>query len=446
MLKKSLIAVVASALLLLVAGCAGNGNSANGQVKDSSTSVSENQQKVSENTEPVTLTLFMNNLISDADLQRQLFEPLKKKYPYITVVASMKDKTNTLENLITAGTPPDLFNFYVGAVGDLIDADLVEDMTPLAKKNNIDLSRFQPVILDAVRTTSNKGELFGLPRFSNTYALYYNKDIFDKFGVPYPKDGLTWDQTLEIAKKVTRTDGGIHYLGLSEDSLSRPGSSFSLSVLDPKTNKATIDNDKWRKVMQLSKAIYSIPGNIPDPPKPFPGGVTYFTQNGNLAMLASVNNLRQIEPASEKGLNWDLAQYPSFPEAMNIGGKVDVHIIGVTKTSKHKDAAMKVVDLMTSDDIQLIMVRESAVASPLINPEMQKQFGAGAAYLKGKNLQAFFKSKPAPVPPFSPYYSQANSAFTPIFNSYVLGNKDLNTTIREAEDAINKKIADITGK
>ena len=25
-------------------------------------------------------------------------------------------------------------------------------------------------------------------------AIYYNKDLFDKAGVPYPKDGWTWDR------------------------------------------------------------------------------------------------------------------------------------------------------------------------------------------------------------------------------------------------------------
>jgi multiple sugar transport system substrate-binding protein len=219
-----------------------------------------------------------------------------------------------------------------------------------------------------------------------------------------------------------------------------------LSPIDPKTNKATINTDTWRKVMQLNRDIYSIPGNIPDPPNPFPGGVKYFTEKRNLAMLASVNNLRQIEPATAEGLNWDMAQYPSFPEIMNIGGMVDAHIIGVTKTSKHKDAAMKVVELMTSDEVQLIMVRESASASPLVNPEMQKQFGAGAAYLKGKNLQAFFKSKPAPAPQFSTYIGQANGVFNPMYNDFVQGKMDLNTFIREAEDAINKKMEDVTAK
>ena len=34
-------------------------------------------------------------------------------------------------------------------------------------------------------------------------VLFYNKNIFDRFGVPYPQAPLTWREFIEIAKKVT---------------------------------------------------------------------------------------------------------------------------------------------------------------------------------------------------------------------------------------------------
>ncbi|MCC2685173.1 MAG: family 1 extracellular solute-binding protein, partial [Paenibacillaceae bacterium] len=203
--------MIALSIVLFAAGCGSGGTSSTGTGSDSGGA--DQKATVKENTEPVTLTLFMNNLISDADLQRELFDPLKKKYPYITVKPTMNGGENTIENWVTAGNPPDLFNYYVGNLGVLIQLGLVEDITPMAKQNNIDLSRFQPVMLDSVRAASDKGELYGLPRYSNTVALYYNKDIFDKFGVAYPKDGLTWDQAIDVAKKVSREDGGVKYRG-----------------------------------------------------------------------------------------------------------------------------------------------------------------------------------------------------------------------------------------
>ena len=34
-------------------------------------------------------------------------------------------------------------------------------------------------------------------------AIYYNKDLFDKAGVPYPKDGWTWEDFQDTAVKLT---------------------------------------------------------------------------------------------------------------------------------------------------------------------------------------------------------------------------------------------------
>lgn len=73
-------------------------------------------------------------------------------------------------------------------------------MKDLIKRHNIDLSRFEPSIISALEKMSGGG-LYGLPLYNDRMALYYNKDIFDKFGVPYPKDGMTWDEVIELSIK-----------------------------------------------------------------------------------------------------------------------------------------------------------------------------------------------------------------------------------------------------
>ncbi|NOU90117.1 extracellular solute-binding protein [Paenibacillus sp. LMG 31460] len=47
----------------------------------------------------------------------------------------------------------------------------------------------------------------------DTLVLYYNKDIFDKFGISYPRNGMTWDEVYDLAKKLNRTEDGISYRG-----------------------------------------------------------------------------------------------------------------------------------------------------------------------------------------------------------------------------------------
>jgi multiple sugar transport system substrate-binding protein len=47
-----------------------------------------------------------------------------------------------------------------------------------------------------------------LPKDYSPLAIYYNKTIFDEFGVDYPQDGWTWDEFLSTAQALTQdTDG-----------------------------------------------------------------------------------------------------------------------------------------------------------------------------------------------------------------------------------------------
>jgi multiple sugar transport system substrate-binding protein len=62
--------------------------------------------------------------------------------------------------------------------------------------------------------------------------MLLNKDIFNKFGVDYPQDEMAWSQTLDLAKKLTRTEGGIRYIGVSIGAPQALLRQYSLPVLD----------------------------------------------------------------------------------------------------------------------------------------------------------------------------------------------------------------------
>jgi multiple sugar transport system substrate-binding protein len=56
---------------------------------------------------------------------------------------------------------------------------------------------------------SPKEKIFALPMTLGYYVMYYNNNIFDKFGVSYPKDGMTWDDVAALAKKVSHLESGL---------------------------------------------------------------------------------------------------------------------------------------------------------------------------------------------------------------------------------------------
>jgi ABC-type glycerol-3-phosphate transport system substrate-binding protein len=91
----------------------------------------------------------------------------------------------------------------------------VYELTPFLKERRIYLDLFQPDLLEEI--TDEHGRIYGLPfgrGTTYTHALFYNADIFDKFGVPYPEDGMTWDEIIGLARQVTGKIDGIYYSGL----------------------------------------------------------------------------------------------------------------------------------------------------------------------------------------------------------------------------------------
>jgi maltose-binding protein MalE len=54
-----------------------------------------------------------------------------------------------------------------------------------------------------VQAYSTKGEFLTMPYTVESAVMYYNKDLFDKFGATYPKDGLTWNETMDLARKLS---------------------------------------------------------------------------------------------------------------------------------------------------------------------------------------------------------------------------------------------------
>ncbi|TNJ63912.1 extracellular solute-binding protein [Paenibacillus hemerocallicola] len=433
--SKTITALTLLAAIAVVTGCGGNKPGAggeNGQSADAS-------KKPVVNTSPATLKLYLSNSsLSDQDVITLIEEPVKKLYPHISVETVRNGKGTTIEELLATGQTPDIFYTNIADIGKYKRYGLLGDITPLLKTNGVDLSRFDPQMLAGA--SSEQGEVYGLPFFAHFNANYYNKAIFDKFGTPYPQDGMTWEDVIELAKKVSRVDSGVTYRGLDPDTIARLAMPLAITLVDPKTNKATVNSDGWRTVFTLAKEIWSIPNNKPDKLNSFQAR-NWFMQDQNIAMLP-YNNLLNIglEEATKNGLNWDLVQYPSYKGKPNLYAFVDAQIFSISQTSKYKEQAAQLLSVVTSNEVQLKSARTTARFSSLKDPAMKEALGADMPFLKGKNLKSIFKSTAPAAPAFSPYDSSdvRNISFKS-FEEYMKG-KDLNTALREAEEKINQWI------
>lgn len=418
-------------LLTTLTGCGGNN-------EPPTTEPSKAANEPAIDTTPVTLRLFLQQPVTDEEVKMMWIDPLKAKYPHITLQILRAGNGVTLDSMIAAGETPDIIYAFNGILPQYHLQDLLMDISPLVKLHNVDLTRFDPAVMQSISAISKEGTLIALPFTHQFTALYYNKTLFDRFGVAYPKDGLFWEDAIELTKKLSRTENNVKYAGLDLETVSRISRPLAALRIDGKTDKSAMNTDGWRKAFELARSVYTIPNN--ERPSNT-NSLNRFLSDQTVAMLATVNILAQgIEDAMKKGLDWDLAQYPSYKESPDVATIVDSHVFTVTKTSKYKDQAMLALKVLTSDEVQLLSTRKTGRLTVLNNPEIKGQLGKDMAFLQGKHLEGALKGKIIASPPFSRYEFSTGSTTTDAMYEYIGGN-DINTVLREADEKINTIIS-----
>lgn len=423
----------------VMAGCSG-------KTEDEAGTSGKDEGKVKISSEPATLKVFIITSLSDEEFSRFFAEPVHAKYPNITLEAIKGAK---LSDLIVTGNIPDLIYTNANSLNEaILDMNVALDLQGLIKKFNFDLSRFQPNVISSVKDFGTNGEFYGIPFTLVNGALWYNKDIFDKFGVPYPKDGMTWDEAYVLAKTLTRNENSTQYRGLDPyfDNIWHIGSPLAIPVLDESGQKAIV-SDRWKVPFETAMKFYEIPGNKPDKMLKAGSRINYFVKDRNLAMLpfwtanmiAALNNLKDLS------FNWDVAQLPYFKETPNTNMQTEYHLLVVGSTTKYQDQAFQAMQVITSDEVQRSAARLGRVPV-VVNPVIQKDFAADLTWAEGKHMQSIFKSTPAKRVKDQEYTRTVLDAIDRSFQDVYNGNTDINTALRQAEENANKAIAESMAK
>lgn len=421
--------LVGSVILFMIAGCGKETNIG------TSSDPGELQQPKAVDSEPVTISLWAGHAwLSDEEIQTYMTEPLAQKYPNITLQVVRPGSGTEITELIAAGDIPDLIVTGNTNLPSFCELELCGNLDPIIEANRFDLSRFESADVEATRNASDHNVLSALPYATNFPVLYYNKDLFDKFGVDNPTDGMTWEETIALGKIMTRVVDRIQYVGLDVDNQPTylPSGQLGLVFADPNTRKASMQSEGWRRAYELIKEVKT----IPEQPMTDPFGS--FIRDRTLAMWATWNSNAMSE-ATKEGLQWDMVQFPSYKDQPNISHMVDAFVMIISATSKQKDAALQAIEVLTSDEVQLTMARNGK-ASVLKNKEVKEQFGQNQTFLSGKNISGPFKSKAIPAPKWIVTPGEANGLVGPLFNEFVAGTKDINTVLRETDEMINNFI------
>lgn len=395
--------------------------------------------------EPITLTFYnTTGTLPDTEFKTLIADPIKAKYPDVTIERIVPAAETTLEEVLSTHAP-DIIYSTSSSHQRVLRLGAYEDLRPYIEKYGFDESRLKPILYDYIKEiTKGRGDaVIALPFNSNQHVLYYNKDIFDRFGVPYPPDRqMTWEETLELARQLTRTDNGVHYIGLSVDNLTGLAKGLGLELLDRETHRALLDTPDWRRVFELNKRIFEIPGYV-TPDGTWNWGRDHFMKDQVVAMRVTwlANMVGPLEELRQQGIefNWDIAPAPNFPDRLGYTREAQVHTLSVNRKSRHKDEAFLVIAEILSDEWQRMLARNGRIPA-IVKPELDKEYGLDIPVLQGKSVGNVFIGEPLQEHYFHPFELDVLGRLTEAAEDMAVGGLDVNSAIRKASEAINRDV------
>lgn len=437
--KTSMTIAVTLCSALLLASCSGSGGT---KTAEQPISNPGDAQKVLQT--PVELKFTYPG--GGEQLFNQRFgDQIRKKFPNYTITFIPSD-AKTFPDLISTNPGIDImFTSATGLPVYLTGYKLESDISDLIKKYGYDLSRLEQGPLTVQRGLGN-GAIYGLPWTIGTLVFLYNKDLFDKFGVPYPKDGMNWDEVYELARKMTRTESGVQYRGLTMAFDHIMGlNQLSAPYFDSKTFKAKFTDDSMKRLFDNAARFMKIPGNEPPEQKYALGTLRdLFQKSKTTAMHLDVIGVAQTTATAMT--NWDFATFPVLKDNPDVGPSVLPEFAYITSMSKNRDAAFQVLAYLTSDEYQQWMAQTLSFL-PVVkkSDEMMKTFGANIPGVSTKNVKAIVPKKFAEMQPLTPYYSVGAAEMTAAVNDH-MADKDVNTALREAVERADKTISQMRSK
>lgn len=225
------------------------------------------------------------------------WEELKKQYeaanPNVTVnVTTVADPNvnfyTKLQTMIAGGTPPDVSSFQGWEWQPYADKELLAPIDDLVARDGF-TAPYPEGIQSIQDSTARHGKRYLIPLQVATMVMLYAKKPFDEAGIPYPTDDWTFEEFLEIARKLTKTEGENKQWGIQANGnwfrdihwIRSSGKTEFDSIVDPK--KAQFTQDEIIEIVQkIASDWYYVDMIAPTPADLSSGANTI--QTGNCAM------------------------------------------------------------------------------------------------------------------------------------------------------------------
>ena len=300
------------------------------------------------------------------------YEKRKDSGPVQLIEASdREDLLSRLSTSFAGGTPPDLFLLNYRFYGQFAARDVLEPLEERVEgSEQFEPDHFFPEAMEAFHWD---GVLTCLPQNVSSLVVYYNKDLFRRFGVAEPKAGWKWTEFIIRAVNLTRdAQGRVVSAGDPELGAVRPaiyGLGVEPTVIriaplvwsnggelfdDPdRPTRFALEEPRALVALQEFLKLRTDYGVVPSDQDVEAEDDESRFANGRLAMLLSS---RRSTPTFRtiKDFDWDVAQLPVFEQPAGI---LHSDAYCMAKASDAKDDAWRFVEFANSPEGQRIVAK-----------------------------------------------------------------------------------------
>lgn len=280
------------------------------------------------------------------------------QYPNITVnytpgLAGAEYNAKLLSSA-AAGAMPDVMFVAASSYTEFATKGVLLELTDKFDENY----KLDDFIDSSKEIMDINGKVYGISSCTVSPIIFYNKDVFDAAGVPYPSSdpatAWTIDEFREVAKQLTTDDiYGVYGLEVVANVLNAQILSNGGAVYNEDYTESALNSPEVKEVLETIKAIRVEDGSAPDSATLEAVGMSasQMLQTGKVAMLCDGSWALQELAAS--GMNIGIAPMPSYGEVLTTG---QAHLHAIAADTEHPEEAWQFLQFLSGMDYQGALV------------------------------------------------------------------------------------------
>jgi multiple sugar transport system substrate-binding protein len=381
---------------------------------------------------PATVTFVGRGSVTNQQSFEELSRRFMAEHPGITVQFTQEagNFDQKYAVLAAADQTPDVGFSTVAQYKGHVARGLAGYLDELAKRDK----QFKEQDYDAywLEALRYKGRLAGLPWDPGMVSLIYNRNVLQRAGVPFPdaRTPLTWEDTVELSKRLTQESGGEVVTWGLEVWWARmwwqaPRQMGLMDVYQGDEHVLKLDHPialealQWLADLRLKLKV-ARPPNYPGPASGFTTGKLAFNAAG---AWTAANNRREMQD------DWDWAPLPQFRGKQRVGmGQASPVILGAI--SKVKDQAWLLMKYLAGP-----IGQEQAMAVGTSQPILKAQHNSPTyTSLRPPHSHQVVieETKYAVPPPYGPTYTEVDALVAKVMDPVYKGEQTARQAITAA--------------